>query len=161
MRWAVPLLCLLGAGGLWAWALFSPKEAKLSPLPTRFAGSYEVVGFDPPKDRGMESPLPAGEEQTYTFREDGTYVVSARVGPGYELRRTQGLVSVDADGVLALTPVSTNLREDRAPAERFHAEWGKDAEGPLLLLRHLAAGFTYRLRPKPPEPPKAAAEPPR
>ena len=49
-------------------------------------------------------------------------------------------------GTLTLTPISSNRREDRAPAERFHAEWGEDETGPFLALRHADQGYTFRLR---------------
>lgn len=143
----VLLLCLAGAGGLWAWALFAPRDAKLEPLPARFVGTYRLAGFDQPPGRTIENPLPRGAGHAYTFREDGTYVFSVLVSGGYEILRREGVVTVSGSGVLTLDRISTNRREDRAPAERFHTEWGEDQGGRFLALRHAELGYTLRLRP--------------
>ncbi len=147
MRRAVPLLCLLGALGVWGWALLAPKDVRLEPLPDRFVGTYRFAGFEPPPGRSMENPLPPGSAHLFTFLADGTYVFSVMVSSGYEILRREGVVSVSEDGVLTLDPISTNRREDRAQAERFHAEWGEDPTGPFLALRHVPIGYTLRLHP--------------
>jgi len=148
MRWAVPFLCLAGAAGLWAWAVLWPKEATLEPLPARFAAVYQFAGFDAPPGRPMENPLPPGQAHLFDFRADGTYAFSVMVSGGHEILRREGVVRVSPGGVLTLTPVSTNRREDRGPPEHFHAEWGEDEGGPFLALRHVQQAYTFRLRPK-------------
>lgn len=148
MRWALPLLCLLGAAGVWGWAIFSPKEAALEPLPARFAGTFRFFGYDPPPGRPMENPLPPGSAHFFTFREDGTYLVSVLVSGGYEILREEGTVTADANGVVTMTRLSRNRREDRTPPQPFKAEWGKDEVGAFLALRHAEAQYTFRLRPE-------------
>jgi hypothetical protein len=146
MRWAVLLLSLAAAAGVWAWALFAPKTATLEPLPARFVGVHKFAGFEPPPGKTtMENPLPPGQGHLFDFRADGTYVFSVMVSGGYEILRREGVVSVSGTGVLTLHPISTNRLEDRAPAEQFHAEWGEDKTGPFLALRHAVHGYTLRL----------------
>lgn len=146
MRWAVLLLCLGGALGVWGWALLVPKDADIEPLPARFVGTYQFAGFEPPPGRTMENPLPPGQAHLFTFLGDGTYVFSVMVSGGYEILRREGVLSVSGSGVLTLDPISTNRREDRASPDRFHAEWGEDQSGPFLALRHAEHGYTLRLR---------------
>ncbi len=147
MRWALPLLFLAAAAGVWAWALYAPKTAALEPLPARFVGLHKYAGFEPPPGRTMDNPLPPGQAHLFDFRADGTYVFSVMVSSGYEIMRREGVVTVNPTGVLTLHPISTNRVEDRAPAERFHAEWGEDKTGPFLALRHADHGYTLLLRP--------------
>ncbi|MFI5402167.1 MAG: hypothetical protein ACHQ1G_04460 [Planctomycetota bacterium] len=147
MKRVVLLLCLAGAAGVWAWALLAPRNVKLEPLPARFVGTYKLAGFDPPPGRTIENPLPPGAGHAFTFRENGTYVFSVLVSSGYEVLRREGVVAVSGSGVLTLDPISTNRREDRAPPEKFHAEWGEDQGGRFLALRHTDLGYTLRLRP--------------
>ncbi len=139
-----PILCLAGAAGVWAWAFYWPKELKLEPLPSRFVGEFQVAGIDTPP--GIANPLPPGKQYRFRFAADGTYAFSVFLNAGYEILRREGVVTVDESGMLTLTPISSNRREDRAPAERFHAEWGQDETGPFLALRHAEQGFTFRLR---------------
>ena len=148
MRWALPLLCLLGAAGVWGWAIFAPKETELDPLPARFVGTFRFFGFDPPPGRPMENPLPPGFAHLFTFRADGTYLFSVLVSGGYEILREEGMVTAGADGVVTMTKFSRNRREDRTPPQRFRAEWGEDEIGAFLALRHAEAGYTFRLRPE-------------
>jgi hypothetical protein len=42
--------------------------------------------------------------------------------------------------------MSTNRRPDPAAPDRYHAEWGRDDEGPFLSLRHTVQGYTFVLR---------------
>lgn len=144
MRQVAPILCLAGALGVWAWALYWPKDATLEPLPSRFVGEYQLAGIDTPP--GMTNPLPPGKQYRFRFAADGTYAFSVFLNAGYEILRREGVVTVDEGGTLTLTPISSNRREDRAPAERFHAEWGEDETGPFLALRHADQGYTFRLR---------------
>lgn len=146
MRWAVPLLCLAAAGGVWAWALLAPREVTLEPLPARFVGVYQLAGFDEPPGRPMESPLPPGQAYLFEFRADGTYAFSVMVSGGYEILRREGVVTLSPSGVLTLTPVSTNRRADRGSPEHFHAEWGEDGGGRFLALRHVQQNYTFRLK---------------
>jgi hypothetical protein len=148
MRKALPfLLCLLGAGGVWAWALLAPKEAKLEPLPARFVGTFRFFAYDPPPD-GMANPLPQGLAHVFVFRPDGTYLLSVLVSSGYEFLRDEGVVTADEGGVLTMTRISRNREENRAAGERYRAEWGEDAEGRFLALRHVPLGYTFRMRPQ-------------
>ena len=151
MRWALPLLCLLGAAGVWGWALFSPKETKLDPLPARFAGTFRFFGFKAAPNRPMENPLPPGFAHLFTFREDGTYLLSVLVSGGYEIRREEGVVTAGANGILTMARYSVNRREDPAPRQAYHVEWGEDELGPFLALRHAELGYTYSLRAHKPE----------
>jgi len=145
MKRVVPLLCLLSAAGIWAFALLAPKEPKLEPLPERLVGTFELIGFDPPKGKTLENPLPPGKEHLFRFVADGAYSMSVMLNEGYEILRVEGIAAVSGDE-LTLTAVSTNREEDRAPPERFHVEWGEDKTGPFLALRHLDHGYTFRLR---------------
>jgi hypothetical protein len=148
MRWSLPLLCVLGAAGVWGWAIFAPKEAKLDPLPARFVGTFRLFGYDPPPGREAENPLPMGSAHIFTFRADGTYLLSVLVSGDYEILREEGIVTAGADGVVTMSRISKNRREDRAPPQPFRAEWGKDEIGPFLALRHAEAGYTFRIRPQ-------------
>ncbi|HEX5137254.1 MAG TPA: hypothetical protein VFY93_09795 [Planctomycetota bacterium] len=145
MTRAVTILCLLGAAGVWAWALFAPKTATVAPLPQRFVGAFEVAGIETPP--GMPNPLPPGKQYLFHFTADGTYVLQVFLNGGFEILRREGAIDVGGDGIVTLNRVSSNRREDRAPAERFHASWGQDDTGPFLALRHAEAGYTFRLRP--------------
>ena len=147
MKRAVLLLCLLGAAGIWGWALFAPKHAKLEPLPSRFVGTFRFFAFDPSPAQ-PENPLPEGFVHLFTFREDGTYLLSVLVSGGYEIVREEGVVAANEKGVLTMTRISRNRKEDRAPAQSFKAEWGKDPEGAFLALRHAQQGYTWRMRPE-------------
>jgi hypothetical protein len=152
MRWALPVLCLLGAGGLWAWAVFAEKAVELEPLPQGLAGRYVLMNFEPPKGQRMMNPLPPGEGYLFTFREDGTYAISVFIHGGHEILRRQGIVTVDATRNLVLKPLSTNLRPDEAPPERYQATWGSDDQGPFVALREAEHGYTLHLRQAPPDP---------
>jgi hypothetical protein len=144
MTRVVTLLCFAGSAAVWAWALLWPKEATLEPLPARFVGEFQLAGIDAPP--GMSNPLPPGKQYVFRFKADGTYSFSVFLNGGYEILRREGVVAVSESGMLTLTPISSNRREDRAPPERFHAEWGKDDTGPFLALRHADQGYTFRLR---------------
>jgi hypothetical protein len=145
---AVLFLCVVGAAGLWGWALFASKTAELEPLPARFAGTYRFFMFEPPPGVPMENPLPHGFSHLFTFREDGTYLLSVLVSGGYEIVRDEGVVAADAAGVLTLTRISRNRKESRGTGERFKTERGEDQEGQFLALRHASEGYTFRLRPQ-------------
>jgi hypothetical protein len=147
MKRALPIVCLAAAAGIWAWALLASKEPA-EPLPERFRGQFQLAEFEPPDGRPMPIPLPPGRLHLFTFRADGSYVLSAMASGGFEMARREGLVAVDERGVLSLTQVSSNRREERAPPDRFRAEWGEDATGRFLSLRHLEQGYTYVLRPR-------------
>ena len=146
MNRAVVLLCLVGAAGAWGWALFAPKTATFPPLPERFVGAFEVAGIETPP--GMANPLPPGKQYLFRFAADGTYVLQVFLNGGFEILQREGVIEVGDDGVVTLTRVSSNRREDRAPPEQYHASWGKDDIGPFLALRHAGEGYTYRLRPQ-------------
>jgi hypothetical protein len=152
MTRAVPILCLAGAAGVWAWALLWPKEV---PLPSRFVGEYQVAGIETPP--GIANPLPPGKQYVVRFSADGTYSLSVLLNGGYEILRSEGTAALSEGGTLTLTPISENRVRIRAPAEgaerrlldraeRFHAEWGKDDTGRYLALRHAEHGYTFRLR---------------
>jgi hypothetical protein len=151
----VTILCLAGAAGVWAWALYWPKEATLEPLPSRFVGEYQVAGIHAPQ--GMLNPLPPGKQYVFRFAPEGTYSFSVFLNGGYEILRWEGVVAVSETGIMTLTPISKNRVEMRPPpegsapelldrVERFHAEWGKDDKGPFLALRHADRGITLQLR---------------
>jgi hypothetical protein len=145
MSRAMPVLLLAGAAAVWAWAFLWPKDARLEPLPQRFVGEFQLAGIDTPP--GMVNPLPPGKQYRFRFAADGTYSFSVFLNAGYEILRREGVVTVSESGILTLTPISSNRREDRAPPERFHAEWGQDDSGPFLALRHSERDYTFRLRP--------------
>jgi hypothetical protein len=146
MKALLSIVCLAGAAGAWAFALYAPKAAKLDPLPERFVGEFRLAGFDPPKGSAMTNPLPPGRAYLFRFSADGTYSFSVLLNGNYEVLRREGIVSVDEAGIMTLTPISSNRREDRSPAQRFHAEWGQDDAGPFLALRDVEAGSTFRLK---------------
>lgn len=146
MKRALPILCLLGAAGAWAFALFAPKEALLEPLPAEYVGTYDLVAFDPPKGGSTKNPLPIGKGYVFRFEANGTYAVSVMLNVGYEIVRREGTATVDKDGVMTLSTISTNRQEDRAPAERYRAEWVEDDKGRFLALKSVDHGYTFRLK---------------
>jgi len=145
MSRAVTILCFVGAAAVWGWALFAPKTATAEPLPERFVGAFELAGLETPA--GMPSPLPPGKQYLFHFAADGTYLLQVFLNGGFEILHREGLIAVGDDGVVTLTRVSSNRREDRAAPDRFHASWGKDDKGPFLVLHHADEGYTFRLRP--------------
>lgn len=146
MKRALPILCLVGAAGVWAFALFAPKEARLVPLPERFVGVYDLSGFEPARGGTPDLPLPPGRGHVFRFSAEGTYSLSVMLHNGYEMLRREGTAVVSDEGVMTLTQVSTNRKEDRGPVDRYHAEWGQDEHGPFLALRHVEQGYTLRMR---------------
>jgi len=147
MKRVVPILCLVGAAGVWAFAILAPREPEPDPLPERLVGTFQLIRYDAPKGKAVENPLPPGKEHLFRFAADGTYAVSVMINGGYEILRTEGVVTVSGDE-MTLTAISTNREEDRVPPERFHVEWGEDEKaGPFLALRHLEQGYTFRLGP--------------
>jgi len=147
MRWVIPLFCVAAIAAIWGWAAYAPKDPP--PLPERFRGRFQVVNFEPPEGLPMESPVAFSQQHYYTFREDGSYVLSVLVANGYEMLRREGVVSVDERGILSLAQVSTNRREDRQPVDRFRAEWGQEQDMPVLSLRHADRGYTLVLQAAP------------
>ena len=144
MNRIIAISCFAGAAAALAWAFVWPKEASLEPLPPRFVGEYQIANIETPP--GIGNPLPPGKQYVFRFEADGTYVFSILLNGGYEILRREGVVTVSEGGELTLTRISSNRREDRAPPDRFHAEWGKDDTGPFLALRHVEQGYTFRLR---------------
>jgi len=145
MNRAVTILCFVGAAAVWGWALFWPKTELVAPLPERFVGAFELAKIETPP--GMANPLPPGKQYLFHFGADGTYLLQVFLNGGFEILHLEGRVEVGGDGVVTLTRVSSNRREDRAPPQRFHASWGQDDTGPFLVLRHDEEGYTFQLRP--------------
>jgi hypothetical protein len=147
MNVKIAILCLAGAAGVWAWALFAPKQAEIEPLPARFVGEFRIFAIAPPPGQEIVTPLPPGKEYIYRFAADGTYSFSVMLNGGFEVTREDGYASIDKDGVLTLRQISRNRQEDRAPPVRWHAEWTSDDKGPFLSLRNEMEGYTFRLCP--------------
>jgi hypothetical protein len=141
----VVLFCLVASAAIWGVALLAPKPS-VEPLPERFQGSFRLALFRPAEGSSEPPPLPPGAPR-FTFRAEGSYLLATLTPSGEETSRREGVASVDGNGVLTLAQVSSNRREDPAPPERYHAEWGQDEEGPYLSLRHAARGYTLLLRP--------------
>jgi len=137
MRW-VFVVALAGLAGVWAFALFAPKDP-VAP-PERFCGRFVIVDY---RQTGESEapPFPPGQERRLFLREDGSYLLSVLVTGGKELFRQEGSFSVSNDDALTLHRVSENRHE--SPAEdRFVARW----EGDVLVLRNEEQGYEFHLR---------------
>jgi hypothetical protein len=154
MRVAALILCSLAIAGLWIWA--ATTRVKLTPLPERMCGTFQLFRFEPPDGVSMANPLATAQTRWYTFRPDGTYRLSILVSGGYEMLRSEGRAVLDEKQVLTLHRISLNRREDPGEPERFGTYWGKDEQGKYLVLRHVVKGhwlYLRRVKEEPAEPP--------
>jgi hypothetical protein len=125
MKAAIVALCLLGSGGLWAWAYWAPKA--LAPLDDKYVGQFELFQFEPGYPNNFSSPLDGNKRWIYWFSADHTYKSRTLVGAGYEMAR---------DDFLILTQVTANGAEESTPPSRYYVRWGSDEKGPYLNLTH-------------------------
>ena len=136
---AVAALCLLGAAGIWAWALLWPKPPE--PLPDTYVGTFVQSGFEPPIDKAgervsMPNPYPPGQTRRWIFRADGTYTMSVVVIGGFEMMRHEGTIRYsEQDGLIEMRQLSENLKRSEEPLRfRYAPRWGQDNQGRFLLL---------------------------
>ena len=141
------LFLLLAIAGLWIWAQFWPRPPPA--LSEAYRGVYVLFRFEPPPDMGMPNPYPAGQENRFTFREDGTYSIQVMLSEGYEMIRWEGTVEADEKGRLTLTQISENRREGPPYTQVFQAGWGQDKAGRYLLLTGTPHPYEFYLRPVP------------
>ena len=154
--------CLLGAAGLWAWALFWPAP-KPEPIPEKWVGTFFIEGFEPPIDTNgervpMSNPYPPGQTRTFEFGASGTYTLSVVVSGGYEMLRQEGRLEVLEGDVLKMTQKSENRTKLKEPVPPFQwkARWTEDKKGRLIQLirvlgddeTHLQQGEELYLRPR-------------
>jgi hypothetical protein len=144
MRRALVGLCLAGAAGLWAWALFWPKEPL--PLPEELRGEFVLFRYEPPQQGDGVNPYPPGQERRFLFGADNHYRIRVIVSGGYEMRRQEGTLMVESDKTLRMTQVSMDRVEERDGPWRYATIWGRDETGPYLQLREVDRGYSLYLR---------------
>ena len=132
MKALVTALALLGAGGVWAWALTGAPPA--AGLPEKYVGTYEMFRFAAGAVVGAVDPLAQGQSWKYTFRADGSYTIRVLVTADWEMMRRTGTIREDGADALVLARVAENGTPLDAPPERYYAQWGSDEEGPYLHL---------------------------
>lgn len=141
-RWVV-VGSVLGIAVLWAGAMLYPKTAEL--VPAEFLGEFVLFGYVPPKEGSQNSPYPPNETRHFEFFQSGQYLLRIMVSGGWEMRRQEGVVTMD-ENVLVMSQVSVDRVEERDGPWKYATRWDSDKSGRFLRLRSIDEGHELLLR---------------
>ncbi|MEM8884032.1 MAG: hypothetical protein AAGD14_08190 [Planctomycetota bacterium] len=139
MRILVAVACLLGAAGLWAWAIYAPVDT--TEIDPKYVGTWELFRFEPEADLMSANPLENKQAWHYIIEPSGKYLQRVFVTDGIEMSRRGGVLTEEEGNYLVFERRGLDGVAVESAQRRYFVEWGSDEEGPFLhLTQELARG---------------------